>query len=209
MRGILLIGTAALALAACQKAPSAGSDQAAATAPASAPLGGPPHRRAGLWEQTFSRDGKPMDMGGMKICVDDAMEAKAAMFKSVGPMGQPGEGTNCTHNAPSRGLDGSWTFSATCKTPDGMQVTSSGKISGDFNSAYHMEMTSDTSGASFAPMNGHHTMQADGKWLGPCPAGMAGGDMQMANGMTISTSKLGGAAKALGGMVAGHGAPGQ
>jgi hypothetical protein len=209
MRGILLIGAAALTLAACQKAPGAASGQSTAAAtPADTPMGGPPHRRAGLWEQTIARDGKPMGMGDMKICVDDAMEAKAAMFKSVGPMGQSGADKDCTHNIPSKGLDGSWSFSVTCKMPDGMQESSTGKISGDFSSGYHLDLTSDTTGASFAPMNGHHTMQIDGKWLGPCPAGMAGGDMQLANGMNISAGKLGGAAKMLGGM-AGHGAPGQ
>jgi hypothetical protein len=208
MRGILLIGAAALALGACQKSSDAGSgQQTAAATPAETPALGAPHRRAGLWEQDITRDGKAMAMGGMKICVDDAMEAKAAMFKSVGPVGQPGEGSNCTHAGPNRGLDGSWTFSANCKMPDGMTEASSGKISGDFNSTYHLELTSQTSGASFAPMNGQHTMVLDGKWLGPCPAGMSGGDMQLANGMNISAGKLAGAAKVLGG--GGTSAPGQ
>lgn len=208
MRGILLIGAAALVLAACQKAPDAGSGQTAA-ASADTLASGAPHRRAGLWEQTITRDGKALAMGGMKVCVDDAMEAKAAMFTSVGPMGQSGEGMNCTHAAPTRGLDGAWAFQATCKMPGGMQEVSSGKISGDFNSTYHMDLTSDTSGASFPPMNGHHTMQLDDKWLGPCPAGMSGGDMQLANGMNISPGKLAGAAKALGGMAGGATPAGQ
>jgi hypothetical protein len=127
------------------------------------------------------------------------------MFKTVGPMGQSGEGMDCTHPTPSRGLDGSWTFSTTCKSASGMQVVSSGKVSGDYSTDYHMDLTTDTSGATFPPMNGHHTMQLDGKWLGPCPDGMAGGDMQL-NGMNISPSKLAGAAKMLRGM-SGNGAP--
>ena len=208
MRGFLLIGAAALTLAACQKSPGAGSDQTAA-APAETLASGAPHRRAGLWEQTITRDGKTLAMGAMKICVDDAMEAKAAMFKSTGPMGQSAEGMNCTHDAPTRGLDGSWAFTATCKMPNGMQEVTSGKVSGDFGSTYHMELTTDTSGASFAPMNGHHTMQMDGKWLGPCPAGMAGGDMQLANGMNLSPGRLAGAAKALGGLTGGAAPAGQ
>ena len=133
MRGFLLIGAAALTLAACQKSPGAGSDQTAA-APAETLASGAPHRRAGLWEQTITRDGKTLAMGAMKICVDDAMEAKAAMFKSTGPMGQSAEGMNCTHDAPTRGLDGSWAFTATCKMPNGMQEVTSGKVSGDFGS---------------------------------------------------------------------------
>src|SRR5580658_5041630 len=77
MRHVLLIGSAALALAACQKSPGASgaAPSASADAGASAPASGTPHRRSGLWTQTMSRDGVTFAMGGVKTCVDEAMEA--------------------------------------------------------------------------------------------------------------------------------------
>ena len=72
-----------------------------------------------------------------------------------------------------------------------------GAASGDFATSYHVHVESDVSGAAFAPMNGHHVTDIDGKWLGPCPAGMAGGDMEFGHGIRVSGGKLAGAAQAL------------
>jgi hypothetical protein len=209
MRHVLLIGSAALALAACQKSPSASgaAPSASADAGAAAPASGAPHRRSGLWTQTMSRDGKTFAMGGVKTCVDEAMEAQESMFKFNGR--QFANRTNCTHSAPSRGADGSYSFSSTCTLPSGGQTVTKGVVSGDWSSTFHMEIQDDTTGAPIPSLNGHHVTDIDGKWLGPCPAGMAGGDMEMANGMKISGGKLVGAAKMLGAAAGGTSAPGQ
>jgi hypothetical protein len=97
----------------------------------------------------------------------------------------------------TRGLDGGYSFASTCPMGSGGTVTTKGAASGDFSSAYHLHIESDVSGADFAPMNGHHVTDVDGKWLGPCPAGMAAGDMELGNGIRISGGKLAGAAAAL------------
>jgi hypothetical protein len=72
-----------------------------------------------------------------------------------------------------------------------------------------MHMESDTTGGPIAVANGHHVTDIDGKWLGPCPEGMAGGDMELTNGMKISGAKVAGAAKMLRGMTGGGGSGGQ
>ena len=215
MRAVLVIGSAALALTACQKSPGASSATATpdtATATAGAPAAtdvttsGTPHRRSGLWQQTFSKDGKTFAMGGMKMCVDEAMEAKASVFKPNGP--QSAGDTHCAYPAPTRGLDGSFSFTATCPISGGGQTVTKGVASGDWSNSYHIEIQNDTTGASYAAMNGHHVMDIDGKWLGPCPTGMAGGDIEFGNGMKFSGGKLAGAAAMLRGATGG-GSPGQ
>ncbi|MGH7024749.1 MAG: DUF3617 domain-containing protein [Caulobacteraceae bacterium] len=205
MRTILVISSAALALAACQKSPAAsGSATETATAPAATPLGGQPVRRPGLWQTSFSRDGKASPMGSMKMCVDKAMEAKASVFSHGGPrsMGD----SHCSYPAPTRGLDGSYSFTSTCPLAAGGQTLTKGTARGDWSSDYRIHIENDTTGASEAQLNGHHVMEVESKWLGPCPAGMVGGDVQLANGMSIRGGKLAGAAAMLRGAT-GRGTP--
>ena len=201
MRNLFLVSSAALALDACQKpagAPGAGTSSAAGVG---ASASATPQRRPGLWQQSFSRDGHATPMASMRLCVDQALEAKTSVLTH----GMSGEhDTRCRLGSVTRGLDGSYSFSSTCPMGDGGTVTTKGSTTGDFSNAYHVHVESDVSGATYAPMNGHHVTDVDGKWMGPCPAGMAPGDMELGNGIRISGGKLAGAAAALA-----RGAPGQ
>jgi hypothetical protein len=196
---MLIIAVAAAALSACQKpaTPTASAPSAETAAPS---LAGPPHRRAGLWQTSLAVNGKAMPMGSMKLCVDEAMEAKSSAFHPSGPASLA-EKAHCDYPPPTRGLDGTYSFSATCPLPGGGQAVTKGSASGDWSSAYHVHIENDTTGAAAA--NGHHVTDLDGKWLGPCPPGMAGGDMEMGNGLKISGGKLAGAAAMLKGMTGG------
>jgi hypothetical protein len=137
-------------------------------------------------------------MGGMKICVDPSTEAKSAVLSHNMNPGRLAS-SQCAAPTVGRGLDGSWSFASTCAMGDAGTIASKGTASGDFASAYHVHFETDISGARYAAMNGHHVTDIDGKWLGPCPAGMAPGDVQLANGMTVNAGKFAGAAKAMGG----------
>lgn len=198
MRTIVLMTAGALALGACGKAgearnAGAAATPAAASTAASTTAGPLPVRKSGLWEQTMTRDGAPTRMGKMSMCVDAATDAKASVF------GQKlGEGM-CQQKSVSRGLDGSYSFATTCDLGSGGSITSKGTASGDFSSGYHVHSESDVSGASFAPLNGHHVTDVIGVYKGACPAGMAAGDIVLANGMTINANKAAAAAAALGG----------
>jgi hypothetical protein len=207
MRTLLVISSATLALAACQKSPGAatasGHGQTAGPA-ATASNGTTPQRRAGLWQQTISREGgqgssSAMNaMGGMKICIDASTEAKSAMLSHNINAGRMAS-SHCAPPTTSRGLDGGWSFSTTCSMGEAGTITSRGTASGDFSSAYHVHVETDVAGARYGAMNGHHVTDIDGKWLGPCPAGMTGGDIELANGMKINAGKFAGAAAAMGG----------
>lgn len=197
MRRIVVLAMAGAALSACHKPTPA--NEATASAQASAPANtGAPHRRAGLWQTDLTVDGHHSPMSEMKLCVDAAMEARSSAFHPSNTTSS-GEPTKCAWPAPSRGLDGSYSVSVTCPLSGGGQMATKVTATGDWSSAYHIHMESDTTGAPVSMANGHHVTDMDGKWLGPCPEGMAGGDMEL-NGMRISGGKLAGAAKMLRGM---------
>ena len=196
MRTVLVLTAAALALAACNK--PAGTD-GAPVAPAAAASGGQaasamamPVRKPGLWETTMMRDGKPggprmAGTGVMKMCVDAASDVKMAAFG-----GRMGRGM-CSEQHASKNPDGSYSFASTCTIGAGATVTSKGVASGDFTSKYVVHSESDVSGGQFAQMNGHHVTEITSVYAGPCPAGMAGGDMQLPNGTIINPQKMFGA----------------
>jgi hypothetical protein len=92
----------------------------------------------------------------------------------------------CSKTAMSRGLDGSWSFSSVCNVGAGGKTTTSGVITGDFNSKYEMTAESTTEGASAPQMNGPHKMAMEAVWVGPCPAGFKPGDMELPGGMKMN-----------------------
>ena len=74
MRAAYLFPVAALALAACQKAPGGSASATAQSAATPASTGAIPHRRAGLWEQTMSENGKPMGKVEERIEINPKIE---------------------------------------------------------------------------------------------------------------------------------------
>ena len=180
---------AALSLAACNKqaapaakAPAAPAASSGVTASVEAPT-----RKAGLWEQTMMRDGKPAmgPMGGkVSLCLDAEIGAKMHVFGR-----QMGRGM-CQQQSLTRNLDGSYAFASSCDFPGGGKAVSKGTANGDFNSRYVVRSDSDVTGAPFERMNGDHTMEMTAVWKGPCPAGMKPGDMLMGNGMKVNMAQM-------------------
>jgi len=78
---------------------------------------------------------------------------------------------------------------STCDMAANGKVSTKAKASGDFASAYKMEVTSTTTGASQAELNRTNNVMVEAKWLGPCPAGMNAGAREM-NGMVIDPSGM-------------------
>lgn len=158
---LLLISTVAL-LAACsnneEKTAEAGAETAAATESAA-----PPAPKAGLWEQTVSSAQLPQPTT-VKICVGETEPG-------ANPFNTPQPGVTCSENSVKSSPGGA-EFHAVCET-QGMTVTSDGKVSGDMNSAYKVEITTKTSGANIPAGMGEMTMTVDAKRLGDCPAGAA------------------------------------
>lgn len=184
-----LVGASLILLAGCGKpAQKAGGETASATtsaAPAPA-AAGPltpqqlPRRQPGLWRQTMVIDGR--DSGGptMTLCVDAASEAKMSLAAQDIP------GAHCETPTFNRNLDGSLTFANSCDMGAGGKVQTTGTIRGDFSSRYTVSIDSTYSGGSTEATNGQHKMSVSATRLGPCAPGQKGGDMVMANGMTVN-----------------------
>ena len=194
MRTIMWMTACALALTACGKAGetrSAGAGPPTAATPTAVTT--LPARKAGLWEQTMTRDGKAGMMGKVRMCLDAATDAKMSLFgHSVGR-------SLCKEQSVSRGLDGSYRFASTCEMGDAGATVSKGALTGDFASHYRVHSESDTSGAKIATVNGHHVTDVEATYVGPCPADLAPGDIEMAPGIKININKITQAAAAVGG----------
>ncbi len=174
MRKVWLAAAAAVVLAGCQQTP--------------------PPRRPGLWLQTFSRGGDNRQLGAMRtvhVCVDANSEARNAIFNRQLAVKQAAQ-RHCQTPTASRSLDGIYKFSANCPLANGTGMSLlTGTASGDFNTTFHLRMQTDTTYAPpYTSLNSHLVTDIDGKWLGPCPPGMAGGDMVLANGLRAPGGKL-------------------
>jgi hypothetical protein len=174
MRKALLAAGVALALAACQQTP--------------------PPRRAGLWQQSFSKDGNSHGLGPMQtvsVCVDPKTEAKNAIFNHDLAV-KLAKARHCDTPTASRGLDGLYRFTSSCPLPNGNgKQLLEGTLSGDLTTTFHLHLRAETDySPPFTPLNYHHVSDIDGKWLGPCPPGMAAGDMQLANGVRVPGGRM-------------------
>jgi hypothetical protein len=166
-RAHILIISAALACAA-----------GAAAVAQSGPIA--PMRRPGLWEMKMQAEGEGRNFA-MQMCVDPNYEHAHGMF-SGGPMaGHRGaERDNCSARE-FHPIPGGVAFHSVCAAEGGTVVTD-GTSTGDFQSHYHLNVTTRRT-----PGGGERHMSMEGRWLGPCAPGQAGGDMSMVlpNGQTM------------------------
>jgi hypothetical protein len=132
----------------------------------------PPQRTAGLWEQTVSTGGMAQTS---TLCVNAVVEEK------LGWWGQQATKNGCSQSSFTP-RPGGWTFSSTCDLGPSGKTVSNGVATGDFNSAYQLDMTGKTTGATSPHMNGEHKINIKAAWKGPCPADMRPGDMVLGAG---------------------------
>lgn len=189
MRVAVICLASALALAACSKKPASqassapageAASQAAATAaaPAPAPGGGifAPHRRAGLWQVAIDASGGPGVQMHAEMCVDNSTDKDFAWH------GPHSSSQNCSKTEMHPRMGG-FSFDSVCRS-GARTITSHGTVSGDFNSAYNVDVTTKMDPPGPGGMGGEMRSQIKAKWLGPCPAGMKPGSVKM-GGMTI------------------------
>ena len=185
-QAIGVAGLALLALAACsKKADTGAAAPASATATVSAPTAaaGPPARKAGLWEQKISAESMQQTM---KMCLDATTDQKMKWWGSQAPRGGK---SDCAQQTVTPHPGGGWDFHAVCAMGESGTVTSDGSATGDFGSHYKVEVTSVTTGSPMPQANGAHKTTIEATWMGPCPAGMKPGDMELPGGMRINTTE--------------------
>lgn len=140
-----------------------------------------PSRKAGLWELQTGAAGAAGPAGGtgFRQCIDAStdqmMQARAG--SGIGP---GGAAPQCAKRDVQKSGD-TMTIDSSCTTA-GKTVNSHAVVTGSFDSAYTMTVTSSGDGIP----GGSHTMTLTAKWLGPCAADQRPGDMIMPNGMKVN-----------------------
>jgi hypothetical protein len=133
-----------------------------------------PSRKPGLWEMKMEFANRNTPGQTMKQCIDASTDQM--MQSSAGPAGQ----STCSKRDVQRSAD-KITIDSVC-TVGGKTTTSHAEVTGSFDSAYTMTVTSDSATAP----GGKSTMTMAAKWLGPCTGDQKPGDMIMGNGMKIN-----------------------
>jgi len=142
-----------------------------------------PPRKAGLWDMKMVFEGRNAPPQAMQHCID-ATTDKAMQDMSGGMQAQ-----NCSKRETKKVGD-TLVFDSVCNFGMGT-TTSRGVVSGDFNSAYAVKVSSKREGGPAIPnMPAETQMTIEAKWTGPCKADQKPGDIIMANGMKMNVSDM-------------------
>ncbi|MGO9361693.1 MAG: DUF3617 domain-containing protein [Xanthobacteraceae bacterium] len=151
-----------------------------AAAPALAQAEELPTRKAGLWEVKMAM-APPLPAMTMQQCTDDTTDKQ--MSTMVGPM----QKEMCSRKDVQKTATG-YVIESACNIGP-MATATHLEITGDFQSAYTVQVTSHASGGPAAvPRDTTITMQA--KWLGACKPDQKPGDMVMPGGMKMNIKDL-------------------
>ena len=137
-----------------------------------------PSRKPGLWEVKMSIEGRNAPPQVIKQCIDAATDQM--MQSSAGPY----SAAACSKRDVQRSAD-AMTIDSSC-TIGGQPATAHAVVTGSFDDAYTMTVTSQSEGLP----NTRMVMTLDGKWLGPCAADQKPGDMMFSNGRTINLLEM-------------------
>jgi Protein of unknown function (DUF3617) len=140
-----------------------------------------PTRKAGLWELKMIRTGGPLPEMTMQHCTDETTDKQ--MTSTFSPMSKE----VCSKNDTVKTSTG-YTTDSVC-TVNGMTMTSHGDVTGDFNSAYTVKVTSHSQGGvSGTGRDSVMTMEA--KWLGACKPDQKAGDIVMPGGLKMNIKDM-------------------
>ena len=134
-----------------------------------------PARKAGLWEIKMAFEGRNLPAQTVEHCIDAETDK---MMNSIGGNLQK---EACSKQDVTK-VGNTIVVDSVCKFGQST-TTSHGVVSGDFNSAYTVKVTSKREGGAPAPgMPAESTsnMTIDAKWLGACKADQKPGDMIIA-----------------------------
>jgi hypothetical protein len=133
-----------------------------------------PSRKPGLWEVKISIAGRSAPPQVIRQCVDAATDQM--MQSSAGPY----SAAVCPKRDVQQSVN-SITIDSSC-TVGGKPATAHATITGGFDSAYRMTVTSQSEAFPASNM----TLTIDGKWLGPCAADQKPGDIIFSDGRKVN-----------------------
>jgi hypothetical protein len=134
-----------------------------------------PARKAGLWEIAMTMEGRNIPMPTAQHCID------AETDKLMSAIGGDMRKDMCSKQDVQK-VGNTYVIDSVCKIGQST-TTSQAVVSGDFNSAYTVKVTSKREGGPpmpGMPADGSSTMSIDAKWLGACAADQKPGDMIIA-----------------------------
>jgi Protein of unknown function (DUF3617) len=140
-----------------------------------------PARKAGQWELKMSFDNGAIPVQTLRQCID-AVTDKLMKSDFGGSPQQTCEKQDISRSGATLVVDSVCSF-------HGVTSTTHAVVTGSFDSAYTMEITSKRQGGPAVPgmasgSESHMTIAA--KWLGPCADGQRPGDIIMSNGMKMN-----------------------
>lgn len=144
-----------------------------------------PARKAGLWEIKTVMDGGSHPAQVAQHCID------AETDKLMNSIGGEMRKEACSKQDVQK-VGSTYVIDSVCKFGP-MTSTSRGVVTGDFNSAYTVKMTSKREGGPNIPgmpAGGTDTMTIEAKWLGACAADQKPGDMILAGGQKMNVRDL-------------------
>ena len=140
-----------------------------------------PNRKPGLWEIKINHSSAQIPAQTVRHCTDASTDKE--MSGTFAPMTKD----MCSKQDMQKTATG-MTIDSTCNI-GGMTSVSHMDVTGDFNSAYAIKMTSQNSGGPAGmPHETSTTMEA--KWLGACKADQKPGDMIMSGGVKMNIKDL-------------------
>ena len=151
------------------------------TAASAASLDDIPNRKPGLWEIKMVSADARIPPQTIQQCTDASTDAD--MRTTFSPMAKE----MCSQQNMQKTATG-YSIDATCNF-HGIASTSHTDISGDFNSAYTVKVsTTQSSGPAGVAQAGDMTMNAT--WVGPCKDGQKAGDIIMPGGIKMNVNDM-------------------
>ena len=143
-----------------------------------------PARKVGLWELKMAFEGGNMPPQTMQQCID------AATDKMMNSIGGSMRQEMCSKEDMQK-VGNTIVVDSVCQLGP-MTMTSHAVITGDFNSAYTVKVTSRRSGGPAIPgmADGSSNMTMDAKWLSTCKPDQRPGDIIMADGRKMNIRDL-------------------
>jgi Protein of unknown function (DUF3617) len=140
-----------------------------------------PARKPGLWEIKTTFEGRSMPAQTSQHCID------AETDKLMNAVGGDMRKEACSKQEVQK-VGSTIVVDSVCKFGP-ITSTSHGVVSGDFNSAYTVKVTSKREGGPNIPgmpAGGTSNMTINAKWLGACAADQKPGDIIMAGGRKMN-----------------------
>ena len=160
-----------------------------------------PVRKAGLWEMKMTMEGRGMPAMTMQQCTNAATDK--LMTSNFGNIGR--------EDCSKRDIQVSGrtvTVDSVCKI-GGTTMATHAVVSGDFNAAYTIKVSSKREGGPPAPAGaaGETNLSIEAKWVGPCKDDQKPGDMILPGGQKVNITDLQNLRFPPGGNAPGPGAP--